>query len=287
MTRVFFILALAAALLALLSACAAPKPEPEEPPVDGGTTDTTDPDAPKTVDSSEITSFRCKVSLLSFDLPESGRLRAERYELTAKREGGAVTCTRYRPETGEETFTGTPDFPERLQEIVSKHDLAAFNGISTFTSGLPDDFGATLEIEYASGESIRASSNDDMFLPLECVEDLCVLFYGPGFGGQYQQMAPEDVLALLEEDDFDGLIVDVRRHDEYASGHIPGALNVPNEDIQAGDVSLLPSLDQPLYVYCRTGRRSKEAAQKLVDLGYENVMEFGGVVDWPGELVMD
>ncbi len=179
MTRVFFILALAAALLALLSACAAPKPEPEEPPVDGGTTDTTDPDAPKTVDSSEITSFRCKVSLLSFDLPESGRLRAERYELTAKREGGAVTCTRYRPETGEETFTGTPDFPERLQEIVSKHDLAAFNGISTFTSGLPDDFGATLHAVYSSGEKIAAADNQNMFLPEEAVRELVRLVYAP------------------------------------------------------------------------------------------------------------
>ena len=80
------------------------------------------------------------------------------------------------------------------------------------------------------------------------------------------------------------IILDVRRADEFAEGHIPGAINVANEDIGAVQPSELPDLDQVVFVYCRSGRRSKEASAKLVALGYTNIYEFGGILDWDGEL---
>ena len=81
------------------------------------------------------------------------------------------------------------------------------------------------------------------------------------------------------------IILDVRRPDEYAAGHIPNAINVPNESIGTSDIPELPDKDQLIMVYCRSGRRSKEASEKLVKLGYTNIVEFGGILDWKGETV--
>ena len=75
------------------------------------------------------------------------------------------------------------------------------------------------------------------------------------------------------------IILDVRRADEFAEGHIPGANNVANEDIGAGQPAELPDPDQVIFVYCRSGRRSREASAKLVALGYTNIYEFGGILD--------
>ena len=79
-------------------------------------------------------------------------------------------------------------------------------------------------------------------------------------------------------------ILDVRRADEYAEGHIPGAINVANEDIGAEQPLELPDLNRIIFVYCRSGRRSKEASAKLAALGYTNIYEFGGILDWDGEI---
>ena len=81
------------------------------------------------------------------------------------------------------------------------------------------------------------------------------------------------------------MILDVRRVDEFAAGHIPGAINIPNESIGTDEIPELPNKDQLILVYCRSGNRSKQASKKLVDLGYTNIVEFGGIIDWPGETV--
>ena len=81
------------------------------------------------------------------------------------------------------------------------------------------------------------------------------------------------------------IILDVRRPDEFAAGHIPNAINVPNESIGTDEIPELPNKDQLIMVYCRSGRRSKEASAKLVKLGYTNIVEFGGILDWKGETV--
>lgn len=80
------------------------------------------------------------------------------------------------------------------------------------------------------------------------------------------------------------IIVDVRRADEYAEGHIPGAINIENEDIMDENPVELPDKDQRIYVYCRSGRRSQEAAAKLAALEYSSEIECGGILDWTGEI---
>lgn len=72
--------------------------------------------------------------------------------------------------------------------------------------------------------------------------------------------------------------------DEFAEGHIPSAINVANEDIGDKEIAELPDKNQTIYVYCRSGNRSKQAAEKLVKLGYENIIEFGGIIDWKGDI---
>ena len=81
------------------------------------------------------------------------------------------------------------------------------------------------------------------------------------------------------------IILDVRRPDEFAAGHIPNAINVPNESIGTSELLELPDKNQLILVYCRGGRRSKDASEKLVKLGYTNIVEFGGILDWKGETV--
>ena len=82
----------------------------------------------------------------------------------------------------------------------------------------------------------------------------------------------------------DYIILDVRRADEYASGHILGAINVANENIDTTPPTELPDKEQLIYVYCRSGNRSKQAAAKLVAMGYTRIVEFGGILDWTGEI---
>ncbi len=90
------------------------------------------------------------------------------------------------------------------------------------------------------------------------------------------------------EDDFkekgDYIILDVRTEAEYEEGHIPGAICVPNEAIEDTEIKELPDKEQTIYVYCRSGNRSKKASEKLVKLGYTNIIEFGGIIDWEGEV---
>ena len=100
----------------------------------------------------------------------------------------------------------------------------------------------------------------------------------------YTQVSSEKAAQLMEDYD-DEIVLDVRTPEEYAQAHIPDAINVPNEEIGEDAVAQLPDKDQIILVYCRSGNRSKEAAQKLADQGYTNVIEFGGINDWHGETV--
>jgi len=102
----------------------------------------------------------------------------------------------------------------------------------------------------------------------------------------YEHISQDEAMQIMEEES-DYLIVDVRRPDEFAEGHIEGAINVPNEGIADEMPEELPDTDQLLLVYCRTGRRSKEAAEKLAEIGYTNVYEIGGINTWPGTIVTE
>ena len=102
--------------------------------------------------------------------------------------------------------------------------------------------------------------------------------------GSYRQITQEEAKRMMALDD-GHIILDVRREDEYDSGHIPGAVLLPNEEIGTERPAKLPKLDQIILVYCRSGRRSKEAAEKLAKMGYTQIYEFGGILTWDGETV--
>ena len=95
----------------------------------------------------------------------------------------------------------------------------------------------------------------------------------------YTQISGEDAYLLMQSES-DYSIIDARTEEEFAQGHIEGAILIPEYEINEKAPSLLPNKDQLILVYCRSGRRSKIAAQALADLGYTNVKEFGGIIDW-------
>ena len=99
----------------------------------------------------------------------------------------------------------------------------------------------------------------------------------------YRQITVDEAVTMMAQET-GYIILDVRRPDEFAAGHIPNAINVPNETIGTDEIAELPDKDQLIMVYCRSGRRSKEASEKLVKLGYTNIVEFGGILDWKGEI---
>lgn len=100
---------------------------------------------------------------------------------------------------------------------------------------------------------------------------------------KFSQITMDEAKEIFETPG-DYIILDVRRADEYAGGHIPGAINVANESINDTCPEELPDMNQTIYVYCRSGNRSKQASEKLVSLGYTNIIEFGGILDWTGEI---
>ncbi|MDD4012256.1 MAG: rhodanese-like domain-containing protein [Sphaerochaetaceae bacterium] len=91
----------------------------------------------------------------------------------------------------------------------------------------------------------------------------------------------KEARSMLEKGGY--ILVDVRTSEEYKTGHIPGAILIPNESIIDKKPSLLPDLDASIIVYCRSGRRSADAAAKLLKIGYKNIYDLGGIIDWPYE----
>jgi len=100
----------------------------------------------------------------------------------------------------------------------------------------------------------------------------------------YRQIGMDEAIELMENES-GYIILDVRTEAEFSEKHIPGAINVPNESIGSDEIAELPDKGQLILVYCRSGNRSKQASEKLVKLGYTNIVEFGGINDWPGETV--
>ena len=94
----------------------------------------------------------------------------------------------------------------------------------------------------------------------------------------------DDIVQIMNENE-GYIILDVRTVEEYNDGHIPNAICIPNEIIDETVINRLPNKEQLILIYCRSGNRSKQAAQKLNNLGYTNLIEFGGIIDWKGEIV--
>lgn len=102
----------------------------------------------------------------------------------------------------------------------------------------------------------------------------------------YRQVTTEEAVNIMQTEE-NYVILDVRTAQEFASGHIPGAALLPNETIGTEDIPLLPDKDQLILVYCRSGNRSKQAAEKLAQLGYTNIVEFSGINSWTGKIVTE
>ena len=102
----------------------------------------------------------------------------------------------------------------------------------------------------------------------------------------YRQINMDEAITMMGEES-GYVILDVRTPEEFADKHIPGAINIPNEAIGTEEIPELPNKEQLILVYCRSGNRSKQASEKLVALGYTNIVEFGGINDWPGETVTE
>ena len=102
----------------------------------------------------------------------------------------------------------------------------------------------------------------------------------------YRQVEMAEAIAMMEEET-DYVILDVRTKEEFGEKHIPDAINIPNEEIGTAEIVELPDKNQLILVYCRSGNRSKQASEKLAALGYTNIVEFGGINDWPGETISD
>lgn len=101
--------------------------------------------------------------------------------------------------------------------------------------------------------------------------------------GTYYQITQEEAKRIMDEES-DYIIVDAREQSEYDEGHIKGAIVIPYTEIEQKAEELLPNKSQLILVYCRSGRRSKIAAQSLANMGYKNVKEFGGIIDWQYEI---
>ncbi len=216
MKRSIWTILLPALCCVLLAGCASPAASPSAPtapaaapgnvmpnvPVDGGRTDGSDPGAPKTIQSAEITAFSCRFSTVS--AAEPGRLGNRVYILEAKPENGAVKgeytvydaygeLWRKRSFTADDArFDG--GFLGELADVLERYELARHNGTSVRVAGLPDDFGATLDVSFASGESIYAADNQDNFLSDSAMDALAQLF-------ERAAAAPPEILPFSAETD--------------------------------------------------------------------------------------
>ena len=99
----------------------------------------------------------------------------------------------------------------------------------------------------------------------------------------YMNITAQEAKQIMDSEE-GYIILDTRTQEEYDEGHIPGAIVIPHDEITDRAEEELPDKDQLLLVYCRSGRRSKLAAEALVKLGYTNIKEFGGIIDWPYEV---
>ena len=104
-----------------------------------------------------------------------------------------------------------------------------------------------------------------------------------GEKAMYEQITPEEAKKIMDSGE-EHIILDTREQNEFDEGHIPGAILIPYTEIENKADEMLPDKDKLILVYCRSGRRSKIAAESLAKLGYTNVKEFGGIIDWPYEV---
>ena len=129
-------------------------------------------------------------------------------------------------------------------------------------------------------------------LLISCGEDTDISIIGGADGptaitvgkqSMYINITPDDAKKIMDSGE-DYVLLDVREKDEYDAGHIPGAILIPHEEISERAENIIVNKDVQILVYCRSGRRSKIASEALLELGYTNIKEFGGIIDWQYEI---
>jgi len=135
---------------------------------------------------------------------------------------------------------------------------------------------------------LLTSCGNDTSIGIIGVEDAptSITTASKGEKAMYKQISAEDAKKIIDSGD-DHIILDAREQDEYNSGHIPGAILIPHTEIENRAEEMLPDKNRQILVYCRSGRRSKIAAESLIKLGYTNVKEFGGIIDWPYDIIKE
>jgi len=101
---------------------------------------------------------------------------------------------------------------------------------------------------------------------------------------EYKKITPQEAQEMMSEN---VMILDTRTQEEFDEGHIPNAVLLPDYEVKEKAESVLPDKNQTILVYCRSGRRSALAANDLIEMGYTKVFDFGGIIDWTGEVVKD
>lgn len=175
---------------------------------------------------------------------------------------------------------------------MSKKVLAALLFSALFLSGcaasvsqkdeesylMPEDFLS----ESSKEENSESPTEPTIETPSESSE------FSPSLSGgekmTYETISQQEAKAIMDGNQ-PFIILDVREENEYNAGYIPGAILLPHEQVGEKAAALLPDKDALILVYCRSGRRSKIASEALANLGYSNVKEFGGIVDWDYEIV--
>lgn len=179
MKQMIWMIIIVLTVMAVFTGCSKQSKENTDD-IDGGVINNTSYDAPKEIESTEIKYFYCEFSNLTM-MNEDTFLENKVYELKVSLQEGTVQGS-YQNYAGgegvEKTFEAEPEFMNALQKIVKDHNLVQHNGLSYRVSGLPDQFGAVLEVEYESGERIYASNNQDNYLSIAAMEALEELFRG-------------------------------------------------------------------------------------------------------------
>ena len=142
------------------------------------------------------------------------------------------------------------------------------------------------EVESVDTESIEPEAAESESVEIESEETESEEIESEELENTFLQISASEAKGLMEGSE-PFVLLDVRNQDEFEEGHIEGALLIPLDQIAELAPDLIPDKEVLILVYCRSGRRSVEASQQLVDLGYTQVVEFGGILDWPYEVVKD
>lgn len=212
------------------------------------------------------------------DVPTAGPLEAPEYTME-------ITGIAAKFDDGTLMVISEKEGPVVLTGSMNFEGIQTGDHLRVYTGDLMETYPAQAE----AVEMMLSSRGTAEDLPQAEMEKLLSMGYEMkdyAVKNTYTSITMDEAMQLFAQEG-DYIILDVRRADEYASGHIPGAVNYANEDIQDTPPAVLPDQNQLIYVYCRSGNRSKQACEKLVKMGYTNIVEFGGIIDWKGDVIAD